>query len=84
MNRQLIIESFRLAIKNNRNIYTALFGNDIIPNNIEDTVLSLSSLDYVDLLIEIEDSLNIEISDKYMNLNNITIGELVKRIEKNV
>jgi len=55
-------------------------STDLSISEIEAIVLSLSSIDFVDLLIEIEERLKGDFAEKMMTLSAITIGELAERI----
>jgi len=50
----------------------------------EDTILALSSIDFIDLIIDIETRLGITLPDSSMKLSKISIRELVEEIEKHV
>jgi len=48
----------------------------------QDTILTLSSIDFIDLIIDIETRLDITLPDSSMKLSKISIRELVEEIEK--
>lgn len=79
MDKQIVINAFREAILSNSELAKSIFGNNAVPEQIEDTVLAISSLDFVDLMINIESRLNIEIAE-CMLAPKISIGELSQRI----
>ncbi len=82
MERTDIVNAFRTAIISNENLSRSLFSKGEIPENISDLVLSISSLDFADLLINVEEVLGVEFAEGCMTATNISIGELIERIEK--
>lgn len=83
-NRQRIREAIKSSILDNKDFEHKI---PIPPNangQIDDIALSLSSVDFIDLLIEVEQKLDIELSENCMTLSQISIGELIDRIEENV
>ena len=82
MNRKYIVSILREAILENADIAVKIFGNIKIPEQIDDTILALSSIDYVDLLIDVEKRLGFEIVEEIMVSSKISINELAERIEK--
>ena len=82
MNKQLVIDAFRTAIIGNEDIAMKVFNNKVIPEQIEDTVLALSSIDYVDLMIDVENRLGFEIVEEMVISSKISINELAERIAK--
>lgn len=79
MDKQKVISAFRESILNNSEFIKAIYGSALVPEQIEDTVLAISSLDFVDLMIDVEKRLNIEITE-CMLTPKISIGELSQRI----
>jgi len=86
MDKQTIVSAFYNAISNNAEITRAIFGNSAIPNQneynlIESTLLTLSSVNFVDLLIEVEEQLEIEFAEDFLTMSKITIGDLAEKIK---
>jgi acyl carrier protein len=84
MEKQLILDAFRDSIQENSNIYKAVYGDSRIPENIEETVLTISSLNFVDLLIDVERRLGFEFADECLAEAKTKIVELVKIIERKI
>lgn len=84
MEKQIIINAFYDSIVKKETISKKVFGNKPIPTNIENVVLALSSLDYIDLLIDVEKLLGIEIPEESASTLKVSIGELAERIQKSV
>ena len=80
MTKQTILTAFRDTITSSDDLSKAIFGTNPIPDNLETTPLKLSSIDFVDLLIDVEDRLGIDFADELMTLTQTTIGDLVERI----
>lgn len=66
------------CINNNQSIKESIGDIEYSAN----TLLTLSSIDFADLLIDIEDYLNIPFIEKISLESKITIIELAERIEK--
>jgi len=81
MDRKLIIAAFRDSICNNTILYKAIYGESLMPEFIEDTVLTISSLDFVDLLIDVEERLGVEFADECLVEAKTKIGDIVEIIE---
>ncbi|MCL2250085.1 MAG: hypothetical protein FWC13_12555 [Oscillospiraceae bacterium] len=77
MDKQLIIDAFRNSIQENEALKKAIFGCSKIPENIEETELAISSLDFVDLLIDVENRLGLEIADDCLTAAKTKIADLV-------
>jgi len=80
MTKQSILTTFSQAIIANENLSKSIFGNNPIPTNLETIQLKLSSIDFADLLIDLEDRLGFDFAEEFMTLSKITIGELAERI----
>ncbi len=67
------------------NIIKKAIGSRIDENVNKNTFLSelqLDSLEYIQMLVEIEKNFNIELDDEYLNLNNnLTVRNILERIE---
>jgi len=81
-NKQLILDTFKNSINENETFYKAIYGEFSMPECIEDTVLTISSLDYVDLLIDVESRLGFEFADECLAESKTKIGDIVKIIER--
>jgi len=81
MDKQLIVDAFRNSIQENDAIRKAIYGDSLMPENIEETELTISSLDFVDLLIDVENRLGFEFADECLAEAKTEIGEIVKIIE---
>lgn len=79
MNKADVVDAIREAICQNDELVHAVFGSETIPNQIDDIILAISSLDFVDLTIALENRLHIELSE-YIYDTKISIGELAQRI----
>lgn len=79
MDKQIVLEAFRESILNNMELAKAIFGTTNVPEQINDTILAISSLDFVDLMIDVENRLNIEIAE-CMLTPKISIDEIAQRI----
>ena len=84
MNKQIILNAFRISIADNKELAKSIHKTNPSVENFEDNILALSSIDFADLLIDIEDRLNIEFAEEFMTLSKISIGELSERIESHV
>ncbi|MCL2717828.1 MAG: hypothetical protein FWE14_03500 [Lachnospiraceae bacterium] len=82
MNKQSIIYTFKESLNANHHISKAIFGESSIPNDIESIELALSSLDFVDLIVDVEERLGFEISEICMFESKVKIGELIKIIHE--
>ena len=78
----ILDEKNLLELFNNKKLRKDIFGTENIPQNIDDVTLAISSLDYVDLLIRVENILGVDVSE-YMSMLKLSIGELAKRIVEN-
>jgi len=78
--KENIIDAFHRTLSANKDIATAIYQNNPIPEQIEDTLLALSSINFVDLLIGVEDYLGVEFAEDFMTMSKITIGELAEKI----
>jgi acyl carrier protein len=81
MNKDVITNVFKESIISNSQLSLTIFGESPIPDNIEDIELALSSLDFVDLIVDIEERLGFEIANKCMMKSKVRIGELIKIIQ---
>jgi len=81
MDKQIILNVFRSAILENENFSKAIYKSDPVPIKIEDTILAISSVDFIDLIIDIEGRLGVEFSEEIMIDYKIPIKTLVERIE---
>ena len=84
MEKEKIISAFQTAIRMNLDLRKSLFGEEDIPEKMDDVVLSISSLDMADLLISVEELLGVEFAEECMITSKTSIGELAERIEKSV
>ncbi|MCL2424706.1 MAG: hypothetical protein FWD05_00035 [Oscillospiraceae bacterium] len=81
MDKQFIIDAFRDSIYENDSLCKSIYGDSSMLEDIEQTVLSISSLDFVDLLIDVESRLGFEFADECLSKGKTKIGELVEIIE---
>lgn len=81
MNKKIIINTFKNLLDSNTHISKAIFGDSPIPDDIEEIELALSSLDFVDLIVDLEERLGFEIADKCMMDSKVKIREIVKIIQ---
>lgn len=84
MDRQLIITAFKESIQENHDVIKSIFGDDVMPEDIEETILSISSLDFADLLISVENRLGIEFAEECLAEAKTKIGELADIIERKI
>lgn len=82
MDKSMIINAFRESIISKKEFANAIYGDNPVPTNIADTLLTLSSFTFADLLIDVEGRLCIEFADEIMTLSNKTIGEIAEEIER--
>ena len=82
MDRDLIVKAFRDSITNNDKFRKEIFGDLSVPENIDDIELTLSSLSFVELLIDAEERLGFEFAEDCVTNSKIKISELVKIIEE--
>jgi hypothetical protein len=82
MNRDDVIVAFHDVFCYNKTLACAVFGTCQVPDKIENYTLAISSLEFVELIIEVGDRLNIKISEDIL-LEKVTIMELVERVLKN-
>lgn len=80
MCKENIIDAFKIVLSSNKPIRKAIYGNRPIPERIEDTLITLSSINFADLLIDIEERLGLDFAEEFMTISKITIGELAERI----
>lgn len=82
MEQQVVVSAIKASILESEELTKAIFGTLNVPENIEDITLAISSLDFADLIIEIENKLGIDASE-YMSMSKVKIGDLAKRIADN-
>ena len=77
-----VLKALTEVLENKPDMIYNIFSSTAIPVDIEKYVFNISSLDFVEMVVDLENILNIEISDDlYMPM--LTIGEFVKRIMQN-
>ena len=81
MDKQTILKAFYDAIIENESLTKSIYGSKPVPPQIDDTILAISSMDFIDLIIEVETRLNTEFPEDCMTDYNIPIKDLVERIE---
>ena len=79
-----IIDAFRDAISDSNDIRKAVYGDNPVPEQIEDTILALSSINFADLLIDVENRLGVDFAEEFMTMSKISIGDLARMIESHV
>ena len=91
MDKKWIVDVIRDVISNDKELYSSIYGKQPmpygkqpIPDDFEETILAISSLDYIDLLIKVEEVLGLEFAEKCMVKSKLKIGELVELIINNV
>lgn len=84
MDRKTITNVIYDALKSNGTLFNSVFEDGGIPEKIDDIELTLSSLEFVDLLIDVENRIGLELADECFNASKISIGHLAKRIEQHV
>ena len=84
MNTQYILNIIRNALYNVPDISHKIFRSDSIPENISDTIILLSSIDYIDLMLCIEQQFCTEFPNECMIPSKISFNELAERINKYV
>lgn len=82
MKKKEIIEAIIAAITQDKVLNDKVFGEVAVGDDIEKVILSLSSIDFVDLLINVETILGFEFAETCSVIDKITIGDLAERIEE--
>lgn len=82
MNQKCIVLAIKDSILESQKLTMSIFGTLEVPENVEEFVLAISSIDFVDLMIKVEDKLGIDASE-YMSMTKLKIGDLAKRIAEN-
>ena len=82
MEKEKIIFYLREVIIEDINLYRSIFGDADMPEMIDDVVLSISSIDFVDLLIKMEEKISLEFAEDCITSTQISIGELAERIKE--
>ncbi len=80
MSRNEINQALQSIFNERPELAQKIFGSDELPENMEETVIHLSSLDYVELIIELEERLNIESIPETVMEQGIAIKILADRI----
>lgn len=83
MTSKNILEAMRSVFTEDPFWVSQIFGTNELPIEIENTVLTISSLDLVDFLICLEDKINKEIDGDIIE-PHLTLGKLAERIANNV
>lgn len=86
INKIAIEEAFLKVMNNNKQLKEKIFGKDNVPSDFSNITIEICSLDFTELLIELEDMLGCEFAEKFaekcMLGKKLTIKELVERVEK--
>lgn len=80
MSRNEINQALKSIFNERPDLAQKIFGSDELPENMEEAVIQLSSLDYVELIIELEERLNIESIPETVMEQGIPIKILADRI----
>jgi len=80
MDKDFIISAFRDSISHNEKFHKEIYGELPLPGSIEDTVLALSSLSFVELLIDVEERIDFEFAEDCMTSSKVKISELIEII----
>ncbi len=80
MSRNEINQALQSIFNERPELAQKIFGSDELPENMEEAVIHLSSLDYVELIIELEERLNIESIPETVMEQGIPIKILADRI----
>ncbi len=80
MSRNEINQALESIFNERPELAQKIFGSDELPENMEEAVIHLSSLDYVELIIELEERLNIESIPETVMEQGIPIKILADRI----
>ena len=81
MTKTDVFNAFNEIFLNNIHLKEIIFGSQIIPNDFGNTIISISSIDHIDLMIEIETHLSKEIPEDAI-LPGLSINEIVERISE--
>ncbi len=84
MSRNEINQALQSIFNERPELAQKIFGSDELPENMEEAVIHLSSLDYVELIIELEERLNIESIPETVMEQGIPIKILADRIYEHV
>ncbi|EGD46619.1 hypothetical protein Cpap_1001 [Ruminiclostridium papyrosolvens DSM 2782] len=84
MSRNEINQALQSIFNERPELAQKIFGSDKLPENMEEAVIHLSSLDYVELIIELEERLNIESIPETVMEQGIPIKILADRIYEHV
>jgi len=84
MTKEDIFSAFSYVFENDERIRETVFADADIPQDISEAVLNISSLDFVELIIEIEEQLNLDSIPETAMEQGITIDKLAERILENV
>ena len=79
MQKEIILSVLKHIFESKHELSQKVFQSAALPQNFEKYTLTISSMDFADLIIELESALNIEISDSIL-LPLQTIEGLVERI----
>ncbi len=80
MSRNEINQALQSIFNERPELAQKIFGSDELPENMEEAVIHLSSLDYVELIIELEERLNIESIPETVMEQGIPVKILADRI----
>lgn len=80
MSRNEINQALQSIFNERPELAQKIFGSDELPENMEEAVINLSSLDYVELIIELEERLDIESIPETVMEQGIPIKILADRI----
>lgn len=81
MEKKIIRDCFLKVVRNDQAIKDKIFGGKDIPSDIDDVTIAISSMDFVDLLIKLEYELGVEFAEKCMENLNVTVKDLIERID---
>lgn len=84
MSRNEINQALQSIFNERPELAQKIFGSDELPENMEEAVIHLSSLDYVELIIELEERLNIESIPETVMEQGIPVKILADRIYEHV
>lgn len=80
MSRNEINQALESIFNERPELAQKIFGSDELPENMEEAVIHLSSLDYVELIIELEERLDIESIPETVMEQGIPVKILADRI----
>ena len=84
MDKKCIVDVIRTVIFDDKVLYSSVYGKQPMPDDFEETILAISSVDYIDLLIKVEEILCLEFAEKCLVKSKLNISELVELIINNV